>query len=56
VLVEQSEFTVDRLVAEIDGFVADPARLAVMAHRAHSAGAVHRSGALVALVERVAAS
>ena len=47
-------FTVDRLVREIDGFVAEPARLAVMAHRAHEAGAVHRSGALVALVERVA--
>jgi UDP-N-acetylglucosamine--N-acetylmuramyl-(pentapeptide) pyrophosphoryl-undecaprenol N-acetylglucosamine transferase len=53
-LVEQPDFTVERLVQEIDGFVAEPARLAVMAHRAHEAGAVHRSGALVALVERVA--
>jgi UDP-N-acetylglucosamine--N-acetylmuramyl-(pentapeptide) pyrophosphoryl-undecaprenol N-acetylglucosamine transferase len=54
-LVEQSDLTVDRLVAEIEGFMADRGRLAVMAHRAHEAGAVHRSGALVALVERVAA-
>lgn len=53
-LVEQPDFTVDRLVQEIDGFIAEPARLAVMAHRAYEAGAVHRSGALVALVERVA--
>lgn len=55
VLVEQADLTVDRLVAEIEGFVADRGRLAVMAHRAREAGAVHRSGALVALVERVAA-
>lgn len=54
-LVEQDDLTVDRLVAEIEGFMADRGRLAVMAHRAHEAGAVHRSGALVALVERVAA-
>jgi len=54
-LIEQPEFTADRLVHEIEAFLAEPARLAVMAHRAHEAGAVHRSGALVALVERVAA-
>lgn len=53
-LVEQADLTVDRLVAEIEGFMADRGRLAVMAHRAREAGAVHRSGALVALVERVA--
>jgi UDP-N-acetylglucosamine--N-acetylmuramyl-(pentapeptide) pyrophosphoryl-undecaprenol N-acetylglucosamine transferase len=54
-LVEQQYFTADRLVAEIDGFLADRGRLAVMAHRAREAGALHRSGALVATVERVAA-
>jgi UDP-N-acetylglucosamine--N-acetylmuramyl-(pentapeptide) pyrophosphoryl-undecaprenol N-acetylglucosamine transferase len=53
-LVEQPDLTVDRLVAEIDGLAADPGRLAVMAHRAHEAGAVHRNGALVGLVQRVA--
>ena len=55
VLLEQSALTVDRLAQEIDALVAEPGRLAVIAHRAHEAGAVHRSGALVALVEEVAA-
>lgn len=55
VLVEQRDLTVDRLVAEIGALQADPGRLAVIAHRAHEAGAVHRSGALVGVIERVAA-
>jgi UDP-N-acetylglucosamine--N-acetylmuramyl-(pentapeptide) pyrophosphoryl-undecaprenol N-acetylglucosamine transferase len=55
VLVEQSELSVDRLIAEIQGFRSDPARLAVMALRARESGAVHRSGALVTTIERVAA-
>ncbi len=53
-MIEQPDFTVDRLVAEIEALRADRARLAVMSHRAHEAGAAHRSGALVQLVERVA--
>ncbi len=55
-LVEQSDFNVERLITELDGLVTDRGRLAVMAHRAYEAGAMHRSGALVQLVERVAAS
>ncbi len=55
VLVEQPSFTVDRLVAEIDGFLAHPERLAELGRRARDAGAIHRSGKLVALVQRVAA-
>jgi UDP-N-acetylglucosamine--N-acetylmuramyl-(pentapeptide) pyrophosphoryl-undecaprenol N-acetylglucosamine transferase len=52
-LVEQADLTVDRLLAELQALQSDPARLAVMAMRAHAAGAVHRSGALVNAVERV---
>ncbi|MBI4935054.1 MAG: UDP-N-acetylglucosamine--N-acetylmuramyl-(pentapeptide) pyrophosphoryl-undecaprenol N-acetylglucosamine transferase [Actinobacteria bacterium] len=55
-LVEQADLTADRLIAEIQGFQSEPGRLAVMAHRAREAGAVHRSGALVATVQRVAAA
>ncbi len=55
-LVEQADFGVDRLVAELDGFMNDRGRLAVMAHRAREAGTMHRSGALVRLVQRVAAN
>ena len=53
-LIEQSDLSPERLAAEIAGLMSDRGRLAVMAHRAHQAGAVHRSGRLVALVERVA--
>jgi UDP-N-acetylglucosamine--N-acetylmuramyl-(pentapeptide) pyrophosphoryl-undecaprenol N-acetylglucosamine transferase len=53
-LVEQPDFTVDHLVREIERFLANPAELAQIAAAAHAAGAVHRSGRLVALVERVA--
>lgn len=53
-LVEQPDFTVDHLVREIERFLAHPAELAQIAAAAHAAGAVHRSGRLVALVERVA--
>lgn len=55
VLLEQSALSVDRLAHEIDALIAEPGRLAVLAERARTAGAVHRSGALVALVEEVAA-
>jgi UDP-N-acetylglucosamine--N-acetylmuramyl-(pentapeptide) pyrophosphoryl-undecaprenol N-acetylglucosamine transferase len=54
-LVEQPDLTADRLMAEIDGFRSDPGHLAVMAHRARDAGALHRSGALATAVQRVAA-
>lgn len=54
VLIEQSELSVDRLVAEIEQYVADPQRLSSLAAEARGAGADHRSGRLVALVERVA--
>jgi UDP-N-acetylglucosamine--N-acetylmuramyl-(pentapeptide) pyrophosphoryl-undecaprenol N-acetylglucosamine transferase len=54
-LLEQHDLSADRLISEIESLMADRARLAVIAHRAHEAGAVHRSGALVQLVERVAA-
>lgn len=55
VLVEQADLTVDRLLAEIDGFLADPARLADVARRAHDAGAAHRSDRLVSVILKAAA-
>lgn len=54
VLVEQADFTVDRLVDEVERLRTDPAALAALAAAARAAGEVHRSGALVDLVERVA--
>ena len=56
VLIEQPDLTVERLVAEVERFLADGAALAALAARAHAEGAVHRSGRLVQVVERVAAS
>ncbi len=56
VLIEQQDLTVDRLATEVDALIADPARLASLAAAAHAAGAVHRSGRLVQLIERVAAA
>ena len=54
VLIEQVDFTVERLAAEIDRFVAEPRQLDALARAAHEAGAVHRSGRLVGAIERVA--
>ena len=54
VLIEEHDFTVDRLVAEIDSLQADSSRLRSIADAARSAGADHRSGRLVRLIERVA--
>jgi UDP-N-acetylglucosamine--N-acetylmuramyl-(pentapeptide) pyrophosphoryl-undecaprenol N-acetylglucosamine transferase len=54
VLIEQPDFTVDRLIAEIDRFVSQPHELDVVARAAHDAGAVHRSGRLVGAIERAA--
>ena len=55
VLIEQVDFTVERLAAEIDRFVAEPRQLDALARAAHEAGAVHRSGRLVGAIERAAA-
>ena len=54
ILVEQPDFTVDRLVAEIERLAADPAALETLAANAHAAGAPMRTGALIDVVERVA--
>ena len=54
VLIEQADLTVDRLVAEIESFHAHPDRLHELATQAHAEGELHRSGALVGVVERVA--
>ncbi len=56
VLLEQADLTVERLVAQVEHYLTDPADLARLAAAAYNQGAVHRSGKLVALVERVAAS
>ncbi|MGB8859069.1 MAG: UDP-N-acetylglucosamine--N-acetylmuramyl-(pentapeptide) pyrophosphoryl-undecaprenol N-acetylglucosamine transferase [Ilumatobacteraceae bacterium] len=55
VLIEQGDLTIDRLAAEIERLHADSAALAALADSAFAAGALHRSGKLVELVERVAA-
>ncbi len=56
VLLEQADLTAERLMAHVEHFRAVPADLARMADAAYAAGAVHRSGRLLALVERVAVS
>jgi UDP-N-acetylglucosamine--N-acetylmuramyl-(pentapeptide) pyrophosphoryl-undecaprenol N-acetylglucosamine transferase len=53
-LIEQDAFSTERLIAEVEHFLASPAALAELAAKAHSAGALHRSGKLVALIEEVA--
>jgi undecaprenyldiphospho-muramoylpentapeptide beta-N-acetylglucosaminyltransferase len=53
-LVPESDLSVDRLQREIDRLQAEPAVLAGMASAARALGAVHRSDALVRLVEEVA--
>lgn len=52
VLLPEAELL--RLGDVVDGLRADPAARAALAERAAAAGAVHRSGALVELIERVA--
>jgi UDP-N-acetylglucosamine--N-acetylmuramyl-(pentapeptide) pyrophosphoryl-undecaprenol N-acetylglucosamine transferase len=56
VLVEEHDLTVDLLIAEIERLLADPARLADMSAAAARIGERHRSGALVDVIEGVAAS
>ena len=54
ILIEQSDLTVDRLVAEVERLVVSPDTLRAVAQAAREAGAMHRSGALVRLIEEVA--
>lgn len=54
VLIEQDALTPDRLIAELERLRTDPIALAALATNANAAGALHRSGKLVALVESVA--
>jgi undecaprenyldiphospho-muramoylpentapeptide beta-N-acetylglucosaminyltransferase len=55
VLVPEADLTADRLDAEIDRLRRDTDARTQLAAAAHEMGAVHRSGALVALIEEVAA-
>ena len=55
ILIEQPEFTVERLTTEIERLVADPVALAGIAGAAWDAGTMHRSGRLIGLIEQVAA-
>jgi UDP-N-acetylglucosamine--N-acetylmuramyl-(pentapeptide) pyrophosphoryl-undecaprenol N-acetylglucosamine transferase len=55
VLIEQHDLTADRLIAELDRLIGDPAALRAIAAAAHRAGTQARSGALTQLIERVAA-
>lgn len=54
VLIEQDAFTAERLVSEIEKYLAVPTALAELAKSARAAGALHRSGKLTALIEEVA--
>ena len=54
VMVEQADLTADRLIGEVERFLADPAALAVLAANAREAGALHRSGKLIAAIEQAA--
>jgi UDP-N-acetylglucosamine--N-acetylmuramyl-(pentapeptide) pyrophosphoryl-undecaprenol N-acetylglucosamine transferase len=56
VLIEEADLTRDRLIDEIDQLMSDHARLMEMSSAAAALGARHRSGALVDLIERVAAA
>lgn len=50
-----AEGDLQQLGVVIDELRADPTRLAALGERAHDAGALHRGGAIVEVVERVAA-
>jgi UDP-N-acetylglucosamine--N-acetylmuramyl-(pentapeptide) pyrophosphoryl-undecaprenol N-acetylglucosamine transferase len=56
VLIEEADLDAGRLIGEIDALVSDPAKLAEMSAAASAVGARNRSGALVDLIERVAAA
>ncbi|MEO5898752.1 MAG: undecaprenyldiphospho-muramoylpentapeptide beta-N-acetylglucosaminyltransferase [Ilumatobacteraceae bacterium] len=55
VLIEQHDLTAARLVDELERLQADPVALRAVATAAYAAGALSRSGALIALIEQVAA-
>ncbi len=55
VLLEQAALNTTRLIDEIERLRSAPLALAAIAASAYAAGAIHRSGKLVALIERVAA-
>ncbi len=55
VLIDEADLTVDRLLAEITEMSTNPAKLASMSTAAGEIGTRHRSGALVDLIEQVAA-
>lgn len=52
--IPQTDFTPDRLAAEISGFAAEPARLAAMAAGARTVGRLDAAGRLADLVMKVA--
>lgn len=54
-LIEQHDLTLERFMSEVDRLVADRDALDRLAAAARDAGAIHRSGRLVAVVEHVAA-
>ncbi len=56
VLIEEAELTAGRVVGEITQLMTNPVKLTGMSAAAASIGARHRSGALVDLIERVAAT
>ncbi len=55
VLIEERDLTVDRLVAELERLMSSPSELAKMSAAASVVGSRHRGGALVDLIELVAA-
>ncbi len=55
VLIAEADLTVDRLIAEVTDLISDRDKLAAMSAAAAAIGERHRSGALVDLIERVAA-
>jgi len=54
VLLEQDQLDAARLADEIDALIGHPERLAGIGAAAHVAGAVHRSSALIDLIDEVA--
>jgi UDP-N-acetylglucosamine--N-acetylmuramyl-(pentapeptide) pyrophosphoryl-undecaprenol N-acetylglucosamine transferase len=55
VLIEEADLTADRVVSELTRLMASPDKLTEMSDAAAAIGTRHRSGALVDLIERVAA-
>ena len=54
IVIEQADLTVERLVMEIERLSMSPDTLRALSISAREAGAMHRSGALIGLIERVA--